>query len=79
MPQEFERQERDRAAEAEVRAQAAELRRLKADGMLGMLRSTASPRPQVRGWARARELVVLCVWGRVGWGVGGGGNPYAHS
>ncbi|KAL4436789.1 hypothetical protein ABPG75_003928 [Micractinium tetrahymenae] len=43
---EFDRQERDRAAEAEVRAQAAELRRLKADGLLGTLRSTASPRPQ---------------------------------
>ncbi|KAL4432605.1 hypothetical protein ABPG77_000542 [Micractinium sp. CCAP 211/92] len=43
---EFERQERDRAAEAEVRAQAAELRRLKADGLLGTLRSAASPRPQ---------------------------------
>lgn len=32
-----------------MRAQAAELRRLKADGLLGTLRSTASPRPQVGG------------------------------
>lgn len=44
--QEFERQERDRQAEAEVRAQAAELRQLKADGLLGVVRSAASPRPQ---------------------------------
>lgn len=37
--------ERDRAAEAEVRAQAAELRQLKAAGLLGVARSTATPRP----------------------------------
>ena len=37
--------ERDRAAEAEVRAQAAELRQLKAAGLLGAVRSTATPRP----------------------------------
>lgn len=37
--------ERDRAAEAEVRAQAAELRQLKAAGLLGAVRSTAAPRP----------------------------------
>ena len=44
--QEFERMERDRAEEAEVRAQAAELRQLKAAGLLGAVRSCASPRPQ---------------------------------
>ena len=42
--------ERDMAAEAEVRAQAAELRQLRADGQLGAAaqphRTTASPRPQ---------------------------------
>lgn len=32
-------------AEAEVRAQAAELRQLRAAGLLGVLRSTATPRP----------------------------------
>lgn len=43
--QEFERQERERAEEAEVRAQAAELRRLKAAGLLGEPRCAAPPRP----------------------------------
>ncbi|PRW58036.1 coiled-coil domain-containing 146-like [Chlorella sorokiniana] len=43
--QEFERMERDRVAEAEVRAQAAELRQLKAAGLLGAARSTVTPRP----------------------------------
>lgn len=43
--QEFERMERDRAAEAEVRMQAAELRQLRAAGLAGVARCTATPRP----------------------------------
>ena len=44
---EFERMEQERAGQAEVRAQAAELRRLKEQGLLGEgPPSAASPRPQ---------------------------------